>query len=349
MSNTLTIVIPNRSRNLDIIERSINSLHHQLNDQISVFLIDYGSAKAYQKSLSDLIKNYPKIHLELLGTQGQLWNKSRCINYVLKKSSSSHLMVCDMDMIWHPQALQTILNHLDDRVCYYQVGFLDEETTISFSSFESAKSKFISNKEATGISVFPKKVLIEINGFDEFYHGWGAEDTDVHIRCRNAGVEVRFHESEILFKHQWHDKAYRGAIGTMAFHDQLERINHEYCDMNKKHSVIKANTQFSLGIIPEIPSSNPIQISIDNAYKSSRAVQAQLPSLSGIVELSIQPKNVTTSQKLKSLVKSEKDVYLSFQELQNFWIEYIIMQARDKAYAFMVNHDAQTLRLTIAF
>ena len=344
----LTIVIPNRSRDLKLVRQSLSSLQEQLDEQVVVWLIDYGSPAAYQERLKELLQDFPLITLKCFAVQGQLWNKSKCINYVLKKSSSSHLMVCDMDMIWHPQALQTILNQLDDRVCYYQVGFLDEETTISFSSFERAKSKFISNKEATGISVFPKKVLIEINGFDEFYHGWGAEDTDVHIRCRNAGVEVRFHESEILFKHQWHDKAYRGAIGTMAFHDQLERINHEYCDMNKRHSVIKANTQFSLGIIPEIPSSNPIQISIDNAYKSSRAVQAQLPSLSGIVELSIQPKNVTTSQKLKSLVKSEKDVYLSFQELQNFWIEYIIMQARDKAYAFMVNHDAQTLRLTIA-
>ena len=52
--------------------------------------------------------------------------------------------------------------------------------------------KFKTNLEATGITLFPTEILKRMNGFDEFYHGWGAEDTDAHNRLKNLGLEFEF-------------------------------------------------------------------------------------------------------------------------------------------------------------
>jgi hypothetical protein len=51
--------------------------------------------------------------------------------------------------------------------------------------------KFQTNEEATEQPFFPPLCFQFINGFDEFYHGWGSGDTDVHVRLK-CGHEVRF-------------------------------------------------------------------------------------------------------------------------------------------------------------
>jgi len=259
MSN-LTIVIPNRSRDFKIVSRSLTSINEQWIQGVKVVVVDYGSTPEYQSDLNSLIASLRNIEVILCSTQGQLWNKSRCINMVLKTCVSTYLMVCDMDMIWHPQALQQVLNDASAKVNYYQVGFLDRSTTDSYNNYETAIESFKSSPEATGIAVFPVKALKEINGFDEFYHGWGSEDTDAHLRLEKAGYEICFHsirehngnESRVLFKHQWHEKAYRSKLSSTPYHDMLEQINQSYLQLTKELDVYKANIsqKDNWGIIP---------------------------------------------------------------------------------------------------
>ena len=83
-------------------------------------------------------------------------------------------------------------------------------------------------KKLQEILCFPTASLQKVNGFDEFYQGWGAEDTDAQIRMKNLGLEVVFYDREILVKHQWHPKVYRSKDSTHPYHSNLERINHAY-------------------------------------------------------------------------------------------------------------------------
>ncbi|MEP4663746.1 MAG: glycosyltransferase, partial [Nonlabens ulvanivorans] len=95
----LTIVIPNRNRDLKIVKQSLKSIHPQLIDHVTVTLVDYGSALSYQRQLKELIDGFKGIELITCPVQGQLWNKSRCINLILKNTTATHLMVSDMDLI----------------------------------------------------------------------------------------------------------------------------------------------------------------------------------------------------------------------------------------------------------
>lgn len=242
MDNSLTIVIPNRNRDLETVRRSLSSIVPQLNDAARLVIVDYGSAILYQTHLKKLISTFSNIELILCPTQGQLWNKSRCINIVLKTCTTTHLMVCDMDMLWHPTFLKNNLETLSiNQSVYFTVGIMTQEESAVEKAFKDYAVKFQTNQEATGISIFPVAQLKSINGFDEFYHGWGSEDTDVHVRLRNAGYQVRFRESEIYFKHQWHAKAYRSKDSSLPFHNYLERINQKYVALTTDLNKIYAN------------------------------------------------------------------------------------------------------------
>ena len=95
------------------------------------------------------------------------------------------------------------------KVIYFQVGFLSHSESLQNKDFSNYLINHFSTKDATGISMFPKSLLMEINGYDEFYHGWGSEDTDVHNRINKLGVPIHFYDSEVLLFHQWHEKSYR--------------------------------------------------------------------------------------------------------------------------------------------
>ena len=346
--NKLTIVIPNRSRNLQIVSRSLSSLNEQWIDGVKIVVVDYGSEPEYQTDLQKLITEFNNIDLKLCATHGQLWNKSKCINLILNTCISTHLMVCDMDMIWHPQALQQVLKDTSDSVNYYQVGFLDQNTTATYSDYSTALESFKSDPEATGITVFPVKALKEINGFDEFYHGWGSEDTDAHVRCKHAGYEIRFRESEILFKHQWHEKAYRHLNTIAPLHTGLERVNQEYLKQTKLLKRIKANQNFEKGQLTNLTTaSDPKLINVSTLKSELKAMLHSLSETSGyyVIEISIKEKSL--KEKLKAVKQPEKYSAFTIEEANNLILEWIISQHRNCVYRYNFNHDKILLTIDL--
>ena len=115
----------------------------------------------------------------------------------------------------------------------------------------STKIDFLGGEEVTGTTLFPTDTLKKVNGYDEFYHGWGAEDTDIHNRLKTLGVKVNFYSENILVKHQWHPKAYRSKKSSSPFHSNLERVNHHYMQMTINNEITVANSNTDWGIIPD--------------------------------------------------------------------------------------------------
>lgn len=50
-----------------------------------------------------------------------------------------------------------------------------------------------------------RKDMLAIDGFDESYEGYGREDTDVELRLRNLGLEIRSAKNLCLQFHLWHE------------------------------------------------------------------------------------------------------------------------------------------------
>ena len=355
----ITLVLTNRNRNLQTVKNCLDSLENQSGNNFELFFVDYGSVGKYIIALEQLLLQYPRINYINCPVSGQLWNKSRAINIVLKKCNTPYFFVGDIDMLFHPDFINKLHELKNkDKATYFQVGFLSQKETALQRDFHNAAVDFISRKEATGMTLYPTQLLKEINGYNEFYHGWGAEDTDVHIRLHNLGIEIDFFEKEILLKHQWHPKTYRTKLSTDPYHFELERINHSYIQTSQTSKQIKANIKQQWGVLPEekeyskLSDQPDFTIEIEPETSKVNALLAQLDNFENKVVLII-VKDTSDSNKRKQFAKrilGKKYLeFLPMKSVNNMILQEIVMHYRNLPYQYSFDQNENLIHLKIYF
>ncbi len=351
----LTLAITYRNRDLKIVKKCLESLQNQISNNFKVILVDYGSTTSYAKKLTALAKNYTFINLISCPVQQQLFNKSRAINIALKQCDTDYFFVADIDMIFRDDFIKK-LNKLKqaDKVYYFQVGFLSKKESQLNKSFETYHIKHLTTKEATGMTLYPTKLLQNLNGYDEFYHGWGAEDTDVHYRLKNAGYKVVFYDKELLLIHQWHHKNYRCRDNNAPFHSGLEKINQQYLNIANSNKRILANNNFKWGMLPKKGSfnENTVEILLTNQKNEMDAL------LDGILSnyknknliLSIVPHKNYKSLKnsFKKVLRRNHPSFYNFQKINNLILGAIIARFRNNYYEYNWDKTSNIINLKIA-
>ncbi len=350
----LTLAFTNRNKPYASLERCFSSLRDQSDTRFQIYLLDYGSDENGRIAVMQIAKEFPVIQLITCDTQEQLWNKSRSLNVILKKCETPYFFVGDVDMIFHPDFVAKALEMASsDSVHYFQVGFLSEEESKTKKAFEAYQINFTTNEEATGMTLYPTDLLKEIGGYDEFYHGWGFEDTDVHVRLRNKGVNVHFHKESTLMLHQWHAKTYRSKESSAPYHPYLERINQAYLEQVRSTKKVKANTQFAWG---EIPTSMASTIEVDHTLQITNrknevsALLQTLAELNGnLVQVMIQPdpEKSTPKTKVKKLLGKHTPQFLEMETVNELLLEHLILCCRNKSYSFSFDRTEATIHLTI--
>jgi len=351
----LTLAITYRNRDLIIVKKCLDSLNIQTDKNFIVHLVDYGSNNNFSLALNNLVKNYSFIELIYVSTQKQLWNKSRAINIALKQCNTDYFFVADVDMIFKDDFIEKI-NKLKqaNKVYYFQVGFLSREESQLNKSFESYNIKHLTTKEATGMTLYPTKLLQSINGYDEFYHGWGAEDTDVHYRLKNAGYEVFFYDKELLLIHQWHLKNYRSKVNKAPFHSNLEKINHQYLNIANFNKRILANVNFKWGIFPKKESfkENTVEILLSNKASEIEALlMGVLENIKGkklILSIVVHKEYKSSKNYLKKVFGKKYFVFYDFQTINNLILETIITRYRNNYYEYNWDKASGIINLKIA-
>ncbi|MFD2727413.1 glycosyltransferase family 2 protein [Hyunsoonleella rubra] len=352
----ITIVLTNRNRSLSLISKCFASLRGQNNQNFKCIVVDYGSNPQNQKLLQSEINKHANFELILCSTQKQLWCKSRAINLALKQCDTTYFFVGDIDMIYHPHFIEE-LHILKDKhkVVYFKVGFLSENESNTDKDFEDYQIAFPSNEEATGMTLYKTEILKSINGYDEFYHGWGAEDTDVHVRLENANIEVAYFDREILMLHQWHPKAYRGKDSFEPFHFKLESINHKYLEFTRKTKKVVANTNFEWGHY------NASDYSVLEAPQQEFLITNELADVKGFIHnmfldhahqvISVKIKEHSEynslKQTAKKLIHKKTKEFLPLEEVNDLLLEAIIADKRNAAYSYRYSVQKNEITLVI--
>ena len=354
----ITLVLTNRNRDLRIVKNCLQSLHEQTCVDFELFLVDYGSNESYKSQLVELLKHYSRFKYIDCPVQGQLWHKCRAINMALKQTTKPYFIVCDIDLIFAPNFIEKATTLAKpNQVHYFQCGFLSKEESLENKNFNSYQIAFKGNEEVTGNALFPTSALKAIHGYDEFYHGWGAEDTDVHIRIRNAGYQVLFYNEAIFVKHQWHPKVYRSKSSMHPFHSELERINHSYMLLSERTQRTKVNRDIEWGNQPTIEDYEKLT-TIKNGIKlKSRVVEvsailAQMANLKNeVVDLEITDFSILEKVKnhfKKLLGKKHQPIY-SMERVNNLILEAIIKQFRNNPYSYSFNRNKKCIQLKMYF
>ncbi len=356
----ITLVLTNRNRDLRIVKNCLESLYNQTKNEFELFFVDYGSDFDYLIELKELIVNYSKVHLILCSVNGQLWNKSRAINIALKQTNTPYFLVGDVDLIFAPQFISTAYELMNDNeIHYFQYGFLSKEESLKNKAYEGYQIDFKGSIDVTGTTLFPSETLIKMNGYDEFYHGWGAEDTDIHCRLQNLGYKIKFYDSAILVKHQWHPKQYRSKISKHPFHTGLEVVNHAYMNLGNETKRIVVNRNQQWGEIPDanmyeqLKSDSPtIDLMLTNSATVITALLAQFGNFNQEV-LNIRIDEVNWSIKfknvLKKLINKKAITYVSLEEVNTMILEEIIKNYRNNPYIYIYDRNSKYVQFKMVF
>lgn len=354
----ITITLTYRDRDLNIVKKCLDSLKVQSSKAFNVTLVDYGSQEGYSNDLKTLISDYDFVKLIQCPVKGQLWNKSRAINMALKQCETPYFLVGDIDLMFHPDFVEIANKSASEHVVYFQYSFLSEDESLKNQNFEDYKIDFLGGEEVTGTTLFPTNTLKKVNGYDEFYHGWGAEDTDIHIRLKALGVKVNFYNENSLVKHQWHPKAYRSKKSSSPFHTSLERVNHNYMQMTMNNKITIANSNTDWGVIPNNSNYNKLiekpdfVINIPPIDIEFSALLSQFKNFNNkVIEVKInQAKSKDKAyQGLKKSLKKKYFNYLDLETINNLLLEEIIKNYRNEAYTYKFNRESGSINLIIYF
>ncbi len=354
----ITIVLTYRNRELRIVENCFEALAAQTNKAFKVLLVDYGSDLEFAEGLKNTAKKYNFITVISCPVSGQLWSKCRAINIALKQTETPYFLIGDIDSLFRKDFVDKALSLASDKVMYFKYGFLAEEESKQKKEFEDYTIDFLAGDEVTGTTLFPTETLKSVNGYDEFYHGWGAEDTDIHVRMKNLGKEVIFYDQEILVLHQWHAKAYRSKSSTSPFHSTLERANSNYLKITRQTKRTTVNLNTDWGILPDVTQYDKLTITPDSTLKIKpidfqiTAILAQLKNYKNetvSIEIIDVDKKQKSIQKVKKKLNKKYFNYLKMEEVNNLVLETIINSYRNTPYNYQFNRQKGQISLTLVF
>jgi predicted glycosyltransferase involved in capsule biosynthesis len=93
-----------------------------------------------------------------------------------------------------------------------------------------------------GVTLFDKKSFVIINGFNNDYWGWGAEDDDLRFRCESSGISIDRRDGKFLSLN--HDKN----VNSELYNNNLEKYRELKSSKSSEEAVriINANGLNSL-------------------------------------------------------------------------------------------------------
>lgn len=355
----ITILYTYRDKDLTRIKNSLLSLQKQTMQSFDVLFIDYGSTNFYREAISELLKQFPKISYHYSYVEKQPWSRAKAINIGIKLLKTPYVFVADIDMVFKQDFIEKLLIHVKpNQSTYFKVGFLDKQVTDFSIEFESIPVAFESEIGAQGLSLFAVQALNEINGFDEFYHFWGAEDADIHIRLQNAGYEVFFYKSEILMLHQWHP-SYRSEeqkkISQALQLSGVVQLNHQHLKDAIAQMKTKVNeTNWGYSISQQ--EYNLLQTQKKTVVISNKKEEIEhflyftlKQNTTSRTEYLFQldPKQNSLKQRMKKIFRKKVPLYYSLKQINDLLFLNLISSPELKNYAYQVAPDLKSISLTL--
>jgi glycosyltransferase involved in cell wall biosynthesis len=357
----LTIIYPYRNRDLQRLKNSFDSLAKQTFKNFEVHFVDYGSNNEMATGAKNLCEDYTFIKYTFHPMYFQPWNKSRALNSIIKTLETQYCFVADVDIIFHPQFVEKALNVSSPvKSIYFQVGFLDKDEKPENREFQSFKKYRKSTEGATGLALFPVKRLKEIRGFDEFFHFWGSEDTDVLERLRNAGDEVEFFNQEILLLHQWHISYRNSETKTLSMELQVEGIvqlnlQHFKHNLSLRKKIANENSWgqcIKLENITELEKI-PVALIITNQKEPvNDLLYGQLPVIENKifkVRIVKDPVQYLLKQRVKKWIGKKVPQYYSLKSINDKVLMHLISHYRDFPYHYKIKDDLQEIEFSVDF
>jgi len=356
MEQGISIIFAFRNRDITRIKSSMDSLQIQKIQNFEVIFVDYGSKKETSVKLQNLLSDYDFSKYFYLDVENLLWNKSKALNYGIVNSRFEYIFIADVDLIFHPETT-SLFEKLKNPQSFYlfKLGYLGKEESKKLQNeykFEVLKpSRF---GLVNGMILASRKALIAVNGLDEFFHFYGAEDEDLFARLENAGYKKKLNSNQ-YFYHNWH-KSFSGAEDKLLTGKprikNIMRINQRHFQQNRNKGIIKPERQRGMGEIVDLKSSKllqkPSKISkIPNILAQvEHFLREELLSFKGEViraEFYEDHYYISLKHKIKRVLGKQTQSYISMKDVNDMVLKEILFNYRDYNYSFEIKEDLKSI------
>ncbi|MFD2827466.1 glycosyltransferase family 2 protein [Leeuwenhoekiella polynyae] len=229
---TVALIIPtyNWCQALEVIFLSV------LNQSIfpdEILIADDGSDKNTKKVVEEFREKF-KNKVYHIWQEDKGFRKSKILNKALVATSCDYIIQIDGDCILHPNFIQDHIKFSEPNTFLYgsrvniqksQLKSIFESKQVKFSAFSKGIKKrtralhipFLSSRyrplpdlssKIRGCNFsYWREDALAIKGYDEFYTGWGREDSDFAARLLHNGImSKRIRYAGIIY-HIWHSEA----------------------------------------------------------------------------------------------------------------------------------------------
>jgi glycosyltransferase involved in cell wall biosynthesis len=195
-----------------------------------ILIADDGS-KEETKTLIEEFRNKIKVPVKHFWQEDKGFRKSKILNKAIAGSATDYIIQVDGDCILHSKFIEDHISSSEKGIYLYgsrvniipdfvedifekdknNFGFFSKEIknrtrslSIPFLS-RLYKSHYGISSKFRGCNVsFFRKDLIEINGYNEDFEGWGREDSDLVIRMGNSGIRAKRLRYAAILYHIYH-------------------------------------------------------------------------------------------------------------------------------------------------
>lgn len=269
MTTSLIITVFNRSH---LIRKALLSLQNQSVKPDELILSDDGSTEDIISAISDIVQKFD-FPVKYVQQENKGFRLAKCRNNGVKNSDGNLLMFLDQDLIHTRDLIKTFISSSKEkRFITGMPIWIDEERSSkiseekivhnTFSEVISNEDKFAITKQYKkdkryyylhklkltnqprlrgGICAINRKDFEKINGYDEKFIGWGAEDDDVGTRLYKIGAEGFNPFLNEYAIHLFHEKASIPNKGVR------EQVNYKYMQ-NKKIEIKKGVFRSEFGL-----------------------------------------------------------------------------------------------------
>lgn len=224
----------------DALEKVLQTVAWQTVLPHEVFIADDGSSNATESLISRLQDNFP-VPLRHFWQEDKKKRKTRINNIAIAQAANPYLIFVDHDVLLHPAFIQDhltlaepgyFLNGSRYLLSPASTNNLLQQKRITLDALRKADGinplnrkripllmRLLAHKYQTkdqdtfkvrGCNMsFWREDLIAVNGYDEYYQGWGREDSDIALRLFHMGIRkksLKFGGVEYHLHHKEGDK-----------------------------------------------------------------------------------------------------------------------------------------------
>ncbi|TXE05870.1 glycosyltransferase [Gelidibacter salicanalis] len=350
-----------RNRDISRVRLSLESLRLQTYENFEVIFVDYGSQDNYSKAVEIIVNEFEFAKYWYVGHPGLLWNKSKALNFGIKKAHSEFIIIADVDVLFTEHFLETAVKlSQSNSFSLFKIGYLSKEVTEQQQQHLNLNHIQTTHIGDTfGIGLFPKFALEAIGGLDEFFHFYGSEDEDLNSRILMSGT-LRNNCDDLLLYHQWHERYPQKRKESLQIQPRLTnvlRLNQRHFLWNESQQMLHPNPKtwgncFTKSDLKTLEQPDVV-IQLDN-------ILAHLEHCFG-EDLKKHPKKVvqviiseaayynTLKYKIKQSLGKQTQLYMSMKAVNDLILKNILFQYRDRNYNYSISDDLKQIRFTIDF